>query len=119
MNRFCILDTFSIFETIEFINNNKERAVLVCDDKQHVIGVVSQGDIIRALVEGVNIYQNVKSIMKIDFYYLNIRDMSNAYSIFKEKKITILPIVDSYFNLIDIITNKDIYDYLENKNNID
>lgn len=113
MQKYCIYKSYTIKETIDKIDESHDRVVLVLNDEEKIIGVVSQGDIIRALSSGKNLYSRVEGIIRPGFLYLNIRDMKQAYQMFKKKKITLIPIVDKEFNLIDVITLKDIYKYLE------
>ena len=44
--------------------------------------------------------------------------MEKAYKLFKKMKITLMPIVDDNFFLIDVINMDDIYKYMEAKCNI-
>lgn len=117
MKRYYIYKTFTIKEAIDAIDDSRDRVVIVLNENDLVIGVVSQGDIIRALRDGKNIYTRVEGIIRTGFYYLFEKDYVKAYQIFKNKKITLLPIVDEDFKLIDVITLGDIYDYLEGERN--
>jgi CBS domain-containing protein len=108
-------DTYTIKELIDQFQTNHERAVIVVNENKKVIGIVSQGDIIRALSNNIDIYAYVKSIISPSFLYLEKRDMGMAYKIFREKQITLLPIINANFEIQDVITIKDIYNYLEGK----
>lgn len=115
MNKFCVYQDYTIKETIDRIDASKNRVAIVVNKTEKVIGVVSQGDIIRALGAGKSVYSRVDGIIQSSFLYLNERDMEQAYPIFRKKTITLLPIVDNEFYLIDVITIIDIYNYLEEK----
>ena len=115
MDRYCVLRSYTLKETIDQIDENHDRVVMVVNEKNKVIGVVSQGDIIRALSSGKSLYGRVDSIMQSGFLYLKERDMACAEKLFKEKKITLLPIVDDEFMLRGVITLTDMYNYLEKK----
>lgn len=104
-------------ETIDKIEQSHDRVAVVVNDKDNVIGVISQGDIIRALGSGKNIYSKIDGIIRSGFYYLNDKNLSKAYELFKKRKITLLPIVNEDFVLVDIITLDDIYNFLESKKN--
>lgn len=113
LDKFVVFDSFTINEVIETLQNNHERTVIVLNNCNKVIGVISQGDIILALSEGIDIYSNISQIVNNSFIYLNEKDLKKAYKFFKDKQISLLPIVTDNFELIDIITIKDIFDYLE------
>jgi CBS domain-containing protein len=85
------------------------------NSKQKLIGVISQGDILRTLIDGVNPYSQIDSLLNPDFIYLNERDMKKAYKIMKEKGFTLLPVVDSEFHLTDIITIADVFRYIDSE----
>jgi len=115
MDKYCIGQDYTIKEAIERIDANKDRVVLVVNPENKVVGVVSQGDIIRALSSGMYLYSRIESIIRSDFLYMNERNMEEAYRLFKKIKITLLPIVDNDFCLIDVINMNDIYAYMEGK----
>lgn len=113
MERYCINQSYTIKETIESIERLKDRVVIVVDNNDKVIGIISQGDVIRALLAGKNLYTQVQSIVRPNFFYLNSRDLKKAYELFKKYQITLLPVVDENFQLLEVISMKDIYNYLE------
>lgn len=115
MNKHCVHKSYTIKETIDIIDDTHDRVALVVNDEEKVIGTVSQGDIIRALSSGKNIYSRIDGIIQPGFLYLSSRNMEKAYSIFRKKKITLLPVVDSEYNLTDVITLEDIYQYVEER----
>ena len=115
MNKYCIRMDYTIKEAIECIDASKNRAAIVLDDNSKVAGIISQGDIIRALSSGKNLYTRVDSMIRSDFLYMNEKNMKKAYALFRKTKITLMPIVDENFYLIDIINMDDIYEYMEAK----
>ena len=117
MEKYCINQDYTIKEAIEKIDSGKDRVAVVTNNVGKVIGILSQGDVIRALSAGKSLYSRVISIIQPSFLYLSRKDYEAAYKLFKKKKITLLPIVDEDFGLVDILTLDDIYDYLEGKRN--
>lgn len=115
MDKYCISPNYTIKEAIERIDSSKNRVILVVNDDSRVVGVISQGDIIRALISGKNLYTRIDSIIRPNFLYLNERNMEEAYALFKKIKITLLPIVDEDFRIIDVISMDDVFDYMEEK----
>jgi len=115
MEKYCIGLDYTIKEAIERIDASKNRVVVVLDKESRVVGVISQGDIIRALSSGKSLYTRVDSIIRPNFLYMNVRDMKEAYKLFRKLNITLLPIVDAEFHIIDVVNMDDIYSYLEEK----
>lgn len=115
IKKFCIEENNTIISAITQIDDNHQRSIFVVNNKDKIIGVLSQGDIIRSIIEGVEIYSHVSNICNKSFIYLNNKDMEKAYKIFKSKNLSIIPVIDDDFCLTDIITINDIYNYLDNK----
>lgn len=112
---FCVSEDETVREVMETFENNNERVAIVRGSTGKVIGVVSQGDIIRALTAGMDINCRVQQIIRSSFLYARERNFEKIYKIFKTKKITLLPIVDSDFQLTGVVTLDDIFQYLEEK----
>lgn len=115
MDKYCIRKDYTIKEAIEKIDAHHQRVAIVLNSNDRVIGVVSQGDIIRALCKGKNMYSLVEGIIQPNFLYLNQMDLEKAYEIFRKKTITLLPIINEEYNLTNVITLDTIYRYLEER----
>lgn len=115
MNKYCVRDNYTLFEVIESFQKNHDRVACVLNSNEKIIGVVSQGDIIRALCDGVSMRAKVDKIIRSSFIFLKERDLERAYTIFKKEKITMLPIVDDDFRLVSVITLIDIFEYIESR----
>lgn len=111
-NHFCVNKNFTIREALEFISANKSRAVLVVDDQDRVTGFLSQGDIIRALLSGADLFARIDSYASPSFFYLRSYDLDKAAELAKKKGMTLFPVVDDDFKLMNIITLFDVLEYL-------
>lgn len=106
----------NILEAIKLISINKNRAVLV-KDKKTICGVVSEGDIIKALLKSKNLYSPISNIMNKSFKYLTEYNQDIAIIFFKKFGITIIPVLNSKMRLINIIKLSDILkNYISYKN---
>lgn len=110
---FYINDKETILSAIEAMENNHQRHIFLSNTEGKITGVLSQGDIIRSMIEGASLYCHCSKIGNTSFLYLNEKDMEKAYHIFKSRNLTLIPILDENFYLVDIITLKSIYSYLE------
>lgn len=116
LEKFIVFDEYTIKEVIDKFEENNDRVFIVNNKMGKVIGVISQGDVIRALATGKDLYSCIKDIIQTSFLYLyKETDYEKVYEIFKNKLITLLPVIDENFKLLDVITLKDIYKYLESK----
>ena len=102
-----IAENATLLQAVERIEKNRSRAVIV-ESGDKIIGVISEGDIMRALLEGASIHSPIKSFIIYSFKYLTERDMAQAKNLFSKNLITLLPILDNAFRLIDVITLRDI-----------
>lgn len=113
-NLFCINKNYTILEAIERIDDAKNRAVIVLNEDECVVGILSQGDIIRALISRKDLHSQIGRIIRPDFFYIKEYDLKQAYNVFKKYELTILPVIDDQFHLLSVITMKDIYRYIDN-----
>ena len=111
-NKFIIQKDKLIFDAINLISINKNRAVFVLD-KTKIIGVVSEGDIIKALSQNKKINTPLINIMNKSFKFVTKNDRNLALKYFKNDPISILPVVNKNMKIIDVITLKKILNRIE------
>ena len=102
-----IKPTASLLEASKTILLSKSRCIIIIDNEK-VLGVFSEGDLLRAILKGIDLYSPVKPLVNINFHYLHGLDYEKAWSIFKSTGITLLPIITKSFDLIDTITLQDM-----------
>lgn len=115
LGKYCVGEFYTIKEVLEQFENSNDRVAVVVNSSDKVVGVISQGDILRALSAGIGMYKQVNQLIQSSFLHLYSRNMEEAYEIFKKKKITLLPVISYDNELQSIITLDDIFEYLENK----
>lgn len=113
LSKYCISENYNIVEAIAAIENCKERNILVLNESSKLVGVLSQGDILKAILKGIDMYANVTQIYSKSFIYLNERNIAKAIKIVKNKNINLIPVIDDNFEIIDVITINDILIHLE------
>ena len=97
-----------IKDAVELINKNKSRCVVVVNEDYKVFGVVSEGDILRILIDGKNIYTPIRNSININFKYLNYFDKKKSLNLVRNYGITLIPIVDENLILKDVISIHDL-----------
>ncbi len=108
---FCVTTKYTLLEVMNVIETIRERGVIVLGDTEKVIGVLTLGDIIHALVEGKSIYAPIEKLIKPSFIYLNQVDLNQAFNIFKQKNISLIPVIDKNNYLVEVITPRDIMEH--------
>lgn len=99
-----------IKSTLLYLQENKKRFLICVDNENKVEGVITDGDIRRAFLNGLTINSYVNQVMTTIFEYIFIT--SSFYDVcekFKSDKIEFLPILDKEMKLLNIITKKQFH----------
>jgi len=109
LNKYCLKSSSFIIDAIECIENNNSRCAIVINSHNKVIGVVSEGDIIRLLLDQVNLKSPLKNIINKSFKFLKNDEKINEDLVldFIFKGITLIPIINDDRELIDVIISSD------------
>jgi CBS domain-containing protein len=99
---FTIASSGTLMDAAARIEANHSRSVFVLSGDV-VTGVISEGDILRALLRGVDIHAPLQDFVRYDFKYLRERDLSQALHLVRQFGITLIPVVDAQLRLVDVI----------------
>ena len=113
LTQYCMYESDTIMKAIERIEKNNMRTIFVLNSSDKVVGVVSQGDILRAIINGSNLYVQANKIMTTSFAYLTSKDLNKAMKLFKTKYFSLIPILSNDFKLKDVILFTDLINILE------
>lgn len=111
---YIISPTLSIKDTMTKINELGGKGLYIVDDQSRLIGSVTDGDIRRALIKGVGVYEEIKHAMKGDAVYAK-SDLSDLkkLEILERNHIHSLPVVGHNHEIIDIFTIEKLKDHSE------
>ncbi|MDP6561571.1 MAG: CBS domain-containing protein [Candidatus Peribacteraceae bacterium] len=110
LSTFTILPTATLLEAAQAISGNTSRTVVVVEDYEvnNIIGILSEGDIMRALLKGSSVHTPVSEIMKVNFKYLEEgTDHSKAKEMFLEYGFGMIPVVSKDMHLQSVVTMLD------------
>lgn len=97
----------TLLEALSQINTlSPEPLVLfVVDEKQRMVGTLTDGDSRRALVRGVSVNDKIDKVMLRDYRYMRLEDITNVAEIRhqKEMRMKLVPILDKECHIVDII----------------
>jgi dTDP-glucose pyrophosphorylase len=120
-SQYKILHNRSIREAFKKTDLNKKKFILVTNNEDEFIGIITDGDFRRAIWNGVSFEKTAGELVQKDFHYLeeNYRN-SEAVEIFQSSNIRQIPIIRNN-RLVDIIFRDDfdIPITSENKNKLD
>lgn len=115
LSNLCISSDQKIRDAILAINRNERGIVLVTDDKR-LVGTITDGDIRRAILEGINLDSQIQDLIarKTETLYpepikaLVGTDPTTLLNLMKEHVIQQIPIVDDAGRVVDLVTMEDL-----------
>ncbi|MCL1798409.1 MAG: cupin domain-containing protein [Eggerthellaceae bacterium] len=108
---YTVLEDESCLDALRKINENKKGFLVVIDDNNRVCGTLTDGDIRRAVLAGVDIDASLfyEGVYQSEFTYLfSNQSEDDAIDAFKSNKFEFLPIVDKHMRLKSILTRKQL-----------
>ena len=100
---FCLDSDATLIDAVAKMNKNRSRTVMVVEAGK-LTGLVSEGDVMRALLRGVDTYAPVREVVNRAFRFLTSVDHRAAFLLFQEHAFGLVPVVDDDFHLVDVIT---------------
>lgn len=108
MKNYIIDENTSILDSLKAINDNKRNFLVVIDKEEKVIGIITEGDIRRLLINGYELSNKI--IYNNNFISINENEaFTNLFDYFKSEKINFIPIVNNNNKLINIISKKEFH----------
>ena len=100
----------SIFDCLQKIDKNKLGFLVVLDNKK-LFGVITDGDIRRAILDGCNLNESVESFTSSDYVFIQGEiEFFEIASIFNDSSVNFLPLVDASNLFVELITKDQFED---------
>jgi CBS domain-containing protein len=103
LNQYIIESNGTLLDAAQAISANRSRCVIVMSAGK-AVGVISEGDLIRALLRGTDIYSPMQPFIHHGISFLPKRDMAQALELFRTRGISLIPILNDELGLKDVIT---------------
>lgn len=107
MNKeFIITESSTIKDALIAINDitHDGESLVVVNSEQEIIGTLTDGDIRRGLIAGVELTDSVCKIMHTDFKFINQTNFDVAHlKSFRDQRIMFIPILDEQKHVVDVI----------------
>src|SRR5688500_18163557 len=89
-------------KALDVLEDNVSRTLFVVNDMNKLVGSITDGDIRRGLLNGLEISNPVKGFMNVNFKFL-IASQDNMALIrsYKEAEINLVPLIDEDQNLLE------------------
>jgi len=121
MNELIIKSNISIKEALKQMGKGGERCLVVVDEKNGLLGTLSDGDLRKAILSGNDISESIKKIYnkKPTYFRENQCSIDEIKNIFIENKFDIIPVIDSMDTVIDILKWASVFgDEITKKTNL-
>lgn len=103
----------SVISVLSKIDANKQGFVVIVDRGNAVKGVLTDGDVRRALISGSRVEDCVSKIYRKDAKTVRVSDgLERVTELFKNQAIRFLPIIDENGKLVNLITKRQMYSLL-------
>ena len=93
----------TLLDVARAISANHSRCVIVVSDGK-VVGVISEGDLVRALLRGTDIHSPMNPFINHAVSFLPKRDIGQALELFRKYGISLIPVLNDDLELEDVIT---------------
>lgn len=105
LKKFIIYEQSTIKDTINEISKSGKKCLIVCTKENYLLGTISDGDIRKSLLKNNNLNLKIKNIYNKKPISIknNQNNPEKINKIFVQKKLDLIPIVDSKNKLQDII----------------
>ncbi len=101
---YVVRDTDTVKSAMATIEDNLHRSVVVVNESDVVVGMLSDGDIRKAILDGRLLTTPVHRVMNADFTALRPSETGRAQQIFTTTHIFLIPVIDEHGRLLDILT---------------
>ncbi|MBF8983790.1 nucleotidyltransferase family protein [Lutibacter sp. B2] len=98
-----ISDEISIKEAMFKIDKTSKKILIVADDDNRVLGVITDGDLRRWILKNGDLNKDVSHIMNTNPTLVRIGEEDRALSIMKSKFIDAIPVVDQDNKVVSVV----------------
>lgn len=104
-NNILIKPNNTIRDALEIINNEALRVVLVVDDEQRLLGVVTDGDIRRGLLKNLSLTETVNHVMNTSPTFASKNTSRNELiELMEQRGILSVPLIDEHGVVVGLET---------------
>ena len=108
-------------ESMQKLNKTAEKILFILDKNSRLIGTVTDGDIRRGLLHGMDFHNSIKKIIYHEFRSLKMGTVDinkQAKKLMLKYKIEQIPIVDEKGAIVDVILWADLFDIKKAKRKV-
>lgn len=103
LSQYSVESSGTLLDAAQAIAANRSRCVIVMSAGK-AVGVLSEGDLVRAMLRGTDVYSPMQSFIHHGISFLHERDMAQALELFRTRGISLIPILNDELGLEGVIT---------------
>ncbi len=109
LEKYCISKSFSIRQTMEHIDRHAEQFAIILLEDERIAGIVTDGNIRRAIIAGATLESSITTIMQSNFEVCQQNmNASEALTLMDERSFSHLPIITEDQKLFSIWNKKEL-----------
>ncbi len=108
----CIKENETIRNALKLLDSTAKKNLLVVDDKNTLLGTLTDGDIRRFILRGESLDKTINEAYNKNPLFIfekDLKNMDEIKKIFYEKRIELIPILDKNRKLIDYLLWDEIF----------
>jgi perosamine synthetase len=98
-----------VIDVLDKINSNEKGVVFVVDSTGKILGVMTDGDIRRALLNNVKLNDSIQNIYNKKFTYATTSESTSEKVKKLDHRVKILPVVDENFIVVDYFHKENLF----------
>lgn len=111
----CIPNTLSVMDALNRLDEVKEKVLFVTDENNRVLASLTDGDIRRAILKGVQLNSNVVDFSHREPLIARVGRENKIDQEMKRRKLTIVPIVDDEDKIVGFYTDDESNEIFKEK----
>lgn len=119
LNKYTVSPTTTIFEALQLVDQNAKQMAVLVDNDQNIIGVITDGDIRRAILKGVPLNSSVIDVVnRTPLVAFENESRRALISKMQDRSVSFIPLVDKENKLADIVFLSELLNVSRKHNSI-
>lgn len=105
MKQLFIYPSESIHKSLDLMAKNGEKSLIVVNKNKFFLGVLSDGDIRKSILKGIDLNSNISKIYNKKSFYLiqNMFNKEEVKEIFLRERYNLIPVISKKKKVVDIL----------------
>ena len=95
-----VKENIRLFDALEKMESERARLIFVIDSKDSLVGVMSQGDLLKIS----NLLAPINSYMEMNPVYLFDKDSARALEVMKQYQFSEIPILTEQYKILEVVS---------------